>query len=191
MSEPRRVFVDANVLVSTWATDVLLTLAEQGQFEPYWSSSVLAEADAALLRMGRPEKWVRKYLDEICKAFYYAEVEVEVNGTDLVGIELPDPNDRHVVAGAKAAKCTEVVTYNLKDFPEAALAPHGMRAIHPDALLMELAEAGPERVMVAMRQLVATKRHPPRSMAEEIAGLRANMLKRYADFVEKRSNPSE
>ena len=52
MTGAPRCFLDANVLVSTWATDVFLTLAEEGLVEPRWSRAVLGEAKRAFLFCG-------------------------------------------------------------------------------------------------------------------------------------------
>lgn len=50
----------------------------------------------------------------------------------IPGIRLPDTDDRHVVTAAVKTRAEAIVTFNLKDFPEQALAPFGVRAIHPD-----------------------------------------------------------
>ena len=44
-------------------------------------------------------------------------------------IELPDPDDRHVVAAA-------IVTFNIKDFAEAVLRPYGIEVQYPDEFVM-------------------------------------------------------
>ncbi|WP_165173235.1 PIN domain-containing protein [Adlercreutzia sp. ZJ242] len=189
MSSPGKVFVDANVLVSTWTTDILLTLAERGFFEPRWSDRIMEEACEALCGMNRDRGWVTKYLGEIDAAFECAAVVIEAG--DLDGIVLPDPNDRHVVAGAVLGGCGVVITYNLKDFPESSLEGVGVRAIHPDDFIMRVVEEDPEGVLSAVRSLVAAKKHPPRTMTEEIAGLRAARLLKFADFLDRRTNPRE
>lgn len=49
-----------------------------------------------------------------------------------------DEKDRHVLAAAVASGSEVVVTFNLVDFPEEALAPLGIEAVHPDDLLRTL-----------------------------------------------------
>lgn len=181
MSRPVRVLIDANVFVATWTLDVLLTLADLGAIEPVWSEAVLEEAREAVDRVHGTSGGAR-YIDAAERAFPYAMAVPEE--CDIAGVELPDPDDRHVVSAAVAGGCDAIVTYNVKDFPDGALASLGLRALRPDDLLMEVASAEPERSVIAVKSLIAVKRRPPRTMEEELEGLRANLLTRFADFVE-------
>ncbi|MDR1189759.1 MAG: PIN domain-containing protein [Bifidobacteriaceae bacterium] len=68
-------------------------------------------------------------------------------------INLPDPDDRHVVAAAWLGKADAIVTVNTADFPTNALEPCGLHAVHPDDFLLDLFDLAPELV----RRIVATQ----------------------------------
>ncbi len=53
----------------------------------------------------------------------------------IPGLQLPDPDDRHVLAAAIRSSAQVIVTFNLKDFPESALAPFGIEPMHPDVFV--------------------------------------------------------
>jgi hypothetical protein len=57
----------------------------------------------------------------------------------LEKIDLPDKNDRHVVAAAFWGGAEAILTYNNKDFPEEILGSWDLTVIHPDDYLCELA----------------------------------------------------
>lgn len=181
MSRPVRVLIDANVFVATWTLDVILSLADRGMLEPCWSEAVLEEAREAVDRVHGTKGGIR-YIAAAERAFPYAMAEPDEE--DLVDVELPDPDDRHVVAAALAGGCDVIVTYNVRDFPADTLASLGLCVLHLDDFLMETAAADPDGVAVAMQALIAVKRRPPRTIEEELAGLRANMLGRFAGYIE-------
>jgi hypothetical protein len=53
----------------------------------------------------------------------------------IEGIELPGPDDRHVLAAAIRCGAQIIVTHNLKEFPEDTLDHYGIKAIQPDEFL--------------------------------------------------------
>ncbi|MDR0593952.1 MAG: hypothetical protein LBG60_11980 [Bifidobacteriaceae bacterium] len=62
----------------------------------------------------------------------------------LVGFDLPDDNDRHVIAAALAAEAQFICTLNVGDFPEAMLDSLGLSVATPDDLLCPLVEQHPD-----------------------------------------------
>lgn len=54
------------------------------------------------------------------------------------GLQLPDEDDRHVLAAAIKCNAQVIVTFNLKDFPEGELNKWGIEAISPDDFVAEL-----------------------------------------------------
>ncbi len=86
------------------------------------------------------------------------------NRIDL--LELPDPHDRHVLAAAIHAQASIIVTQNLKDFPQSALAPHRIEPQHPDTFIRHLLQQDPGAVVAAAHQQRANLQNPPRTVAE-------------------------
>jgi len=166
-----RVFLDANVLVPITMTDVLLRLATAGLIEPYWSETVLEEVDRALQRVHpqmSPDKRQTR-LEAMTGAFEYATTTVD--DETVSGLRLPDPDDRHVLAGAKLSGATIIVTNNMKDFPASALTVHGIEAMTPDHLLLGLLDSDPERVLDVIRVTAAATRNPPLSVERVLDSL--------------------
>ncbi|MCG8440245.1 MAG: PIN domain-containing protein, partial [Caulobacterales bacterium] len=56
----------------------------------------------------------------------------------IESIELPDADDRHVVAAAIQTTASLIVTENLRDFPNDRLRPHALAAIALDDFLADL-----------------------------------------------------
>ena len=67
-------------------------------------------------------------------------------------LELPDPDDRHVLATAIHAEAKVIVTCNLRDFPIDALGQYDIRAISPDAFFVELFADKPAPILKALAE---------------------------------------
>jgi hypothetical protein len=106
----------------------------------------------------------------------------------IPGLSLPDPNDRHVLAAAIAAGADVIVTLNIKDFPPAALARHGLVAQHPDAFLQSLIDEMPSEILDSVQQCVARLTHPRVAAADYVRVLRRLGLAETASFLE--GNPA-
>jgi hypothetical protein len=76
-------------------------------------------------------------------------------------LELPDPDDRHVLAAAIEAGAEVIVTANLSDFPRPALEPHGIRAVPPDEFIAGLFDADPDAVTTAVGNQRQALKNPP------------------------------
>jgi hypothetical protein len=157
----RLAVLDANVLYGAFGRDVLLRLAAAGLYRPRWTARIEAEWVGALLA-ARPDLGTAQ-LARTCASMARAFPDAEVTGYEEREDELrlPDPDDRHVLAAAVKCGAGEVVTWNLSDFPEAALRPLGVEAVSPNTFVGSMVEADAGRVVDALRQHRARLRHPP------------------------------
>ena len=129
--------LDACVLYPTILREVLLDVAGAGLFAPVWSERILGEWRIAAARLGEDMGAVAGA--EIAQArLRFPGAEAEADAGMALAFDLPDPNDRHVVATALATGAGVIVTANLRDFPRWTLAGAGLDAVHPDEFLTAL-----------------------------------------------------
>jgi len=135
---PPTAVLDANVLYPQFLRDVLLRLAAADLFAPRWTDRIRDEWTRNLLR-DRPDLTPERLANThrlMARAFPearvagYAHLEARVGGVHA--------KDRHVAAAALASGATHIVTWNMRDFPAEALAPHGVEAADPDAFVSAL-----------------------------------------------------
>lgn len=91
-------------------------------------------------------------------------------------LELPDPDDRHVLAAAIVAKADYIVTFNVKDFPPGNLGRYGIEALHPDKFVMLLLEASASTVCAAAREHHLSHRNPALSAEDYLLQLERQEL---------------
>ncbi len=176
------VVFDANVLFSIRLTSLLMELAMSGLFRARWSADIHAEwmrsvslergIDLATLA-GR-----REAMDE-------AVLDGCVTGYEplIAGLELPDPNDRHVLAAAIRCGANAIVTFNEKDFPADILKPFGLHTRHPDDFIMDVEGIDPGTLVDAARADLAHYNKPPLSADDYIEGLQRCDVPKTAEFL--------
>ncbi|HEY4027420.1 MAG TPA: PIN domain-containing protein [Candidatus Dormibacteraeota bacterium] len=91
-----------------------------------------------------------------------------------------DPNDRHVLAAAVAAKADAIVTFNRRHFADDACDPYGVEVLHPDQFLVDLHDLDQETVEDEIAAQAAALRRPPMSPAELLAMLERGGVPKFA-----------
>lgn len=157
---------DANVLYPAPLRDLLLWLATTGMFRARWTNEIHEEWIRSLLanrpdlrrdQLERTRQLMDAHADECLIEGYEALIET---------LELPDSDDRHVLAAAITGRVDVIVTMNLKDFPADVLGPFGIEVQHPDEFIGHLIDLSPARVCEAVRACHQNLRNPPKMVEE-------------------------
>jgi predicted nucleic acid-binding protein len=159
-------FLDANAMVPVALADTILRAAEAGLFAPMRSSRVFAEAKEAIRRI-HPDLAPSR-IESRFRAMDLSFPDACVSGWEpLVGrIDLPDPDDRHVVAAAWLGNADAIVTADTGDFPTDALEPFGLHAVRPDDFLLDLFDLAPDLVHAIIATQAADASQPPLDVEE-------------------------
>ncbi|MBK5511051.1 PIN domain-containing protein [Pseudomonas sp. TH15] len=152
---------DACVLYPAPLRDFLMWLALSGRFRARWSLEIHNEWKRSLLK-NRPDL-TPEQLDRTSELMDQAIPDACVcDYSDLIsGLTLPDENDRHVLAAAIRCGAGVIVTFNLKDFPDAYLAPFGIEAQHPDEFVENLFHLDAAVVIAAAQRQRQQLKMPP------------------------------
>lgn len=148
--------LDTCVLVPSRARDVLLEIASTGAYRPLWSTEILAELDRTLRllrgKRGASSEETDAYLTRLFQQMETAFPDALVTGWEPLAsiIQLPDPDDRHVVAAAWAGRADVIVTDNLAHFPREAL-PAQLSRQSLDDFLLDTLDLYPAQAVAAVR----------------------------------------
>jgi hypothetical protein len=170
------VVYDACVLYPAPLRDLLMHLALSDLYRARWSDmihdewmrNVLASRpDLTQDQLNRTRQLMNAHVrDSLVTGFEYL----------IPSIELPDPDDRHVVAAAIHSGASLIVTFNLKDFPAEALKPYNIAAQHPDDFIVDLLDLHPAGVLEAVAGHRRSLKNPPKTADEYLDTLLAQGL---------------
>jgi len=154
-------FLDASVLYPVSLRNLLMRLTLAGLYQARWSARVHDEWIRSVLR-DHPHIPPARLNDLSAAMDDQAEDSLVVGYEPLIeSLHLPDPDDRHVLAAAIIARADVIVTCNLKDFPEQALAPYHIEAQHPDEFVRHMLDLAPVAVVDAVRSQQSRLVNPP------------------------------
>jgi len=177
------VLCDANVFYSILMTDLILSLGEAGLFRPRWTNKI-------------HEEWIRNVLEdqperkreelERRRAFMDQAINhdlIESYEHHIANLNLPDPDDRHVLAAAIEAGAEIVLTYNLRDFPAAVLTAYGISPLHPDEFLCQQMTAEPILVMEVIEKMRMKRKRPEISQEQLLSKLARLSIPEFARML--------
>lgn len=120
-------------------------------------------------------KWTEQIHDEWIR-------NVLRNRPDL---NLPDPDDRHVLAAAIHGRCDVIVTFNQKDFPRMTLNTFNIEIQDPDSFLLYQLDLSPGKFLNAIRKHRARLKNPPMNQRDYLDTLLRQGLTQVTQVLKK------
>lgn len=163
---PFTAIYDANVLYPAPLHDFLMNLALTGIYRARWSASIHDEWKRNLL-LNRPDL-TPEHLDRTSSLMDAAVPDALVTDYDSLveGLDLPDRDDRHVLAAAIKCNASVIVTFNLKDFPKAVLGAFDIEPLHPDDFIADLWDLDKAAVLEAAQRQRISLKNPPHNVQQ-------------------------
>ena len=108
---------------------------------------------------------------------------------DLIeSLELPDLDDRHVLAVAIRSDADAIITFNQRDFDETVLTKFDLYTEHPDEFVSNMISIYTPRVISAVREMRQRLRNPPKDVDDFLGTLHQQGLpqtvSKLSDFAE-------
>ncbi|WP_019218451.1 PIN domain-containing protein [Legionella tunisiensis] len=173
------VLYDACVLYPAPLRDLLMRLAMSELFRAKWSNRIHEEWINNLLR--NREDLKRQDLERTRDLMNMHVLDSLVENFEDIekALNLPDPNDNHVLAAAIVSNCNVLVTFNLKDFLEEELNKYNIEAQHPDDFLMHLTDLNENRFLDTVKKTRVSLRNPPKTADEYLSTLQQGLKKSF------------
>lgn len=182
--------LDANVLHPAFVRGALLWFADERLFQPHWSADILTEWRRSVQRRFPDTTDAQLDAQQVMMEASFPDAEVTGYQTFISGIELPDADDRHVLAAAVVGRCAGIVTSNIKHFPPTVAGALGIEIIHPDDFIVNIIDLHPSRALAACKRHRAAMAKSNPSADEFLARFeRAGLiqshqrLRKHADLI--------
>lgn len=175
--------LDANVLYPAPIRDLFMRLAVSDIFAARWTNRIHDEWIRNLLK-NRPDLNIQQL--ERTKNLMNAHVRdclVEDYAIFEQNLNLPDEDDKHVLAAAIKCNAQVIITFNLKDFPVAELSKYDIEAISPDEFLLNQLDLNLALVCHVVKQHRAVLKNPSKSIADYLDTLESCGLVISADVL--------
>lgn len=178
------VIFDACVLYPFFLRDMLMRLALTNLFRAKWTDQIHEEWIRNLLK-DRPEIPKERLIKTRQKMdTHVLDALVENYEVLIDSLQLPDPDDRHVLAAAIKSNADLIVTCNLKDFPPEFLKPYEIEALHPDEFISDLFDLDSFACTQAIKAQLAAYKNPKLGIDEYLVHCRKQGLAKTANRLE-------
>lgn len=179
------VIYDANVLYPAPLRSILMFLGMTGMFRARWTMYIHEEWIRNLLK--KRKDLTREQLESNRDLMIQVIPDSLVTGYEPIieTLDLPDADDRHVLAAAIRANAEVIVTNNLKDFPDDILNQYNCHAEHPDEFIANLLDLDHAKTVTTFKEDRNHYLNPPYTVDEYLSILKRQGLSTTASILEE------
>lgn len=144
-----RILLDTCVLYSRFLRKVLLEIASNNIFVPFWSENILDEWKS-VTKIKNENLISQINIEILLLNASWPNSCISINKEDEIKVFLPDLNDRHVLLAAIKSKSSILLTENLKDFPVGTMNRYNISPRSPESFFLQLYSENPELMKKAI-----------------------------------------
>lgn len=175
--------LDACVLYPALLRDILISLGAEGVYRARWTAEIQDEWIRNLIEK-RADLNKEKLLHTASLMNTAVEDAMILDYEYLIPtLQLPDINDRHVLAAAIVGHADAIVTFNRRDFPEAVVSRHEIEILHPDDFLVAQYDLDNIGILSIIKMCRMKLRKPPKSAEDYIATLEQQGLPQMCQIL--------
>ncbi len=165
------VVYDSSVLYPSTLRDLLIRVAQAGLVQARWTDEILDEVFRSLAQ-NRPDLDAARLARTRSLMITAVRDCLVTNYESLIPVlDLPDPDDRHVLAAAIRARAQVIVTANLSDFPVDVLRTWDIDPKSPDDFILDQIYLDRATVFAAVQRIADSWRQPPGTADDVLASL--------------------
>jgi predicted nucleic acid-binding protein len=182
------VVYDACVLYPAALRDFLVWLALTNLFHARWTDEIHDEWMRNVLK-NRPDL-TKKQLERTKNLMNSSVPNCLVTDYESIisNLQLPDSDDRYVLAAAIHCRANIIVTFNLSDFPAKVLNFYRIEAQCPDNFIFNLLNQNFSLVCEAAQRQRQTLKNPPKTVEEYLETLKQQGLTLTANRLQQVCN---
>ena len=179
-------FIDSNVFYGARLRSLILYLAVTGLFRVRWSKDVHREWMRNVVE-NRPDLSMSS-LEQTRGQMDAAVLDCLVTGYEplIDSLNLPDKDDRHILAAAITGKAECIVTFNQRHFPSDVLKPYNIQTCHPDDFLLDVFDIDERACLWAVQQDIGHYKNPPLTVDDYLASLEKAGVPKVVGFLGER-----
>jgi predicted nucleic acid-binding protein len=160
------VVYDANALYGNTLRDLLIRIGISGMVHAKWTNEIL---DEMLENLGKNRPDIRPETLERLRDLINNSIRdclVENYSSLIEGLDLPDPDDRHVLAAAIKVGAQVIVSSDKGGFPAKYLENWDIEKKEPDEFVLDQIDLHDWKVWSIVQQIADSRTNPPTSVED-------------------------